>query len=502
MLPSFSWIILKLLKTDHHFRIQQEDCTMRKVTYATLILILSIALLVPAGIGATRGQDDQVAMVPANFPELAELARPGVVNIRTERTIQGGGRVFRHFFGDPFGGRRHPFEEFFGPFSEQPQRDYRQRSLGSGFIIDEEGYIVTNNHVIDNADQIKVRLSNGDEYDARLIGRDPKTDLALIKIDGANGLSPLTLGDSEEIKVGTWVMAIGSPFGLEQTVTAGIVSAKKRVIGAGPYDDFIQTDASINPGNSGGPLLDLQGRVVGINTAIVASGQGIGFAIPINMAKTIVAQLKDKGEVTRGWLGVGIQDLTPELAEYYGLEQRKGVLVTQVFEGDPADKAGIRKNDIIVAINGQPVATGRELSAIIANTAVGEKTRITLVREGKERTLTATVAKREDEELQAAVEQKESDALGLQAAELTAERAQQFGLDKDESGVLVVDVENGGRAHKAGVRVGDIVKGINRIKVDNLREYQEIMKQADKKEPILMLLLRRNEGLRVVRIMP
>jgi len=242
--------------------------------------------------------------------------------------------------------------------------------------------------------------------------------------------------------------------------------------------------------------------VVGINTAIVPTGHGIGFAIPINMAKSIVDQLKDKGEVTRGWLGVGIQDLTPELAEYYGLDQRKGVLVTQVFKGDPADQAGVRQNDIIVAINDQPVATGRELSAIIANTPVGRKTKITLIREGRERTLTATVAKREEQGLRAAVDQKESDALGLQVAAMTAERAQQFGLDKDESGVLVVDVESGSRADKAGVRVGDIVKGINRIKVENLKEYQEVMKKADKKEPLLMLVLRRNEGLRAVRIMP
>jgi serine protease Do len=476
---------------------------MRKTTYSILTLFLSLALLVPAGIGAERQQGESVPMVPANFPELAEMVRPGVVNIRTERTIQGGGRVFRHFFGDQFGGgRRNPFEEFFGPFSEQPQREHRQRSLGSGFIIDKEGFIVTNNHVIDNADQIKVRLSNGDEYDARLIGRDPKTDLALIKIDGANGLSPLQLGDSEAIRVGTWVMAIGSPFGLEQTVTAGIVSAKKRVIGAGPYDDFIQTDASINPGNSGGPLLDLQGRVVGINTAIVASGQGIGFAIPINMAKTIVSQLKDKGEVTRGWLGVGIQDLTPELAEYYGLEQRKGVLVTQTFEGDPAHKAGVRQNDIIIAIDDQPVATGRELSSIIANTPVGENTKIKLIRNGREMTLTATVARREDQEQRAAVEEKESDALGLQVAELSAERAQQFGLDNSETGVLVVDVESGSRADQSGVRVGDIIKGINRQQVDTMKQYQDLMKKADKKEPLLMLIQRRNEGLSAIRIMP
>jgi serine protease Do len=410
--------------------------------------------------------------------------------------------VYRHFFGDPFGGQRNPFEDFFGPFGEQPQREQKQQSLGSGFIIDKEGFIVTNNHVIDEADEIKVRLADEKEYDAKVIGRDPKTDLALIKIEGVKDLQPLPLGDSDKLKVGTWVVAIGSPFGLEQTVTAGIVSAKKRVIGAGPYDDFIQTDASINPGNSGGPLLDLQGRVVGINTAIVASGQGIGFAIPIDMVKTIVAQLKDKGEVTRGWLGVGIQDLTPELAEYYGLVARKGVVVTQVFDGDPAAKAGVQKNDVIIALDGQPVSTGRELSAIVANRAVGDKTKITLLRGGKEMTVTATVAKREDEKMSAGAQQKESDALGLQVAELSAERAQQFGLDKDEKGVLVVDVENGSRADKAGIRVGDLIKGINRKKVENFKDYEGLMDKADKKEPLHMLIMRRNEGLKAVKILP
>jgi serine protease Do len=470
--------------------------------YLYLIAFLCLSLAAPLTIVAAGAQNQDVVMVPANFSELAEMARPGVVNIRTERTMKGGGRVFRHFFGDQFRGRPNPFEEFFGPFNNEPEREYKQQSLGSGFIIDKEGYIVTNNHVIDDADEIKVRLYNEKEYEAKVVGRDPKTDLALIKIEASNQLQPLTLGNSDELKVGTWVVAIGSPFGLEQTVTQGIVSAKKRVIGAGPYDDFIQTDASINPGNSGGPLLDLQGRVVGINTAIVASGQGIGFAIPIDMAKTIVAQLKDKGEVTRGWLGVGIQDVTPELAEYWGLDSAKGVLVTQVFEGDPADKAGVKKNDIIVALNEQPVTTGRELSAIIANTPVGEKTRITLIRGGEKMSLTAKVAKREEKSLQAAREDERSDVLGLQVADLTPERAQQFGLDKEESGVLVVDVENGSRADKAGVRVGDIIKGINRKKVENLGDYSAVMKKADEKKDLHMLVLRRNEGLKAIKIVP
>ncbi|RJQ86900.1 MAG: Do family serine endopeptidase [Desulfobacteraceae bacterium] len=469
-----------------------------------VIILTILSFSVPLGPIAAWSQNGEVPMVPANFTQLAESARPGVVNIRTERTMKGGGRVFKHFFGDPFGGggRRHPFEEFFGPFSEPPQ-EFKQQSLGSGFLIDKEGYIVTNNHVIEGADQIKVRLANEKEYQATVVGRDPKTDLALIKVEGAKELNPLPLGDSEILKVGTWVVAIGSPFGLEQTVTQGIVSAKKRVIGAGPYDDFIQTDASINPGNSGGPLLDLQGRVVGINTAIVASGQGIGFAIPINMAKAIVAQLKEKGEVTRGWLGVGIQDLTPELAEYYGLANRHGVLVTQVFEGDPAHKAGVQRYDIITALNGQSVSTGRELSAVIANTPVGEKTKITVMRGTNELNLTATVVKRDDDQQRAGgAVPKPSDALGLQVAEMSPERSQQFGLDKDESGVLVVDVEKGSRADKAGVRMGDLIKGINKKKVENLKDYETLMKSVDKKEALSMLIARRNEGLKAIKITP
>ncbi len=476
---------------------------MRKLYKAVLVILLGAGVLGAGPLFPNVSRAEDVPMVPANFSQLAELARPGVVNIRTERLMKQSGRVYRHFFGNPYGGENNPFEEFFGPFfDQQPPGGYKQQSLGSGFIIDKEGYIVTNNHVIADADQIKVKLADESEYEAKVIGRDPKTDLALIKIDGAKKLQPLPLGDSEKLKVGSWVVAIGSPFGLEQTVTAGIVSAKKRVIGAGPYDDFIQTDASINPGNSGGPLLDLQGRVVGINTAIVASGQGIGFAIPINMASSIVDQLKDKGEVVRGWLGVGIQDITPELAEYFGLEPHKGVLVTQIFEGDPADKAGLQKNDIIVALNGQPVSTGRELSAVVANTPVGGKTTITFLRGGREMTATAVVTKRDDQEVVAAQEQRQSDALGLQVAELSAERARQFGLDPDEKGVLIVDVARDSRAEKAGVRVGDIVKGINRYKVESLKEYTALMAKAEKDKPLLMLVMRRNEGLQPIKIMP
>ncbi|MDP7417207.1 MAG: trypsin-like peptidase domain-containing protein, partial [Desulfobacterales bacterium] len=291
-------------------------------------------------------------IAPGSFSDLAARVSSAVVNIRTVKTIKGGGRVFRQFRPGPHG-KDDPFHDFFDKFfGEKDQREFRQRSLGSGFVIDKKGFIVTNNHVIENADKIKVKLKDGKEFDAEIVGRDPNTDLALIKIESPNSLPVIELGDSNILKVGEWVVAIGSPFGLEHTVTAGIVSAKGRVIGSGPYDDFIQTDASINPGNSGGPLIDMAGKVVGINTAIIASGQGIGFAVPINMAKQIIEQLKESGEVSRGWLGVEIQPLSDEMAEYYGIKDRKGALVVKTFPDDPAYKAGIRSKDIIIELNG------------------------------------------------------------------------------------------------------------------------------------------------------
>lgn len=440
-------------------------------------------------------------MVPENFSHLAEVAKPAVVNIRTEKTVQGGGKVFRHFFGNPFGGReRDPFRDFFGPFEEGPSKEFKQRSLGSGFIIDKEGFIVTNNHVVEGADQIKVRLADDQEYDATVVGRDPKTDLALIKIEGAKDLVPLPMGDSDTQEVGTWVVAIGSPFGLEQTVTAGIVSAKGRIIGSGPYDDFVQTDASINPGNSGGPLVNMNGEVIGINTAIVASGQGIGFAIPINMAKDIIAQLKSKGEVTRGWMGVGIQDLTPELAEYYKVKGETGVLVTQIFEGDPADKAGIKANDIITAVNGEPVTSSRELSRRIAALGVGQKAKITIMRDGREKTVTVETAKRQEEQALASKEAESDEKLGLSLQSLEPDMAARLGYDEAEKGVLVTGVESGSKADKAGVQQGDLVKEINRKPVAGMEEFRKQLNKVKKGDPIMLLLKRGQSGFIVAKM--
>jgi serine protease Do len=443
--------------------------------------------------------ESKTQMVPANFSQLAKDARPGVVNIRTVKTIKGGGRVFRHFFGNPFG-RKDPFHEFYGPPSDKQAPDFKQQSLGSGFIIDREGHIVTNNHVIEGADQIKVRLADDREFEAEVIGRDPNTDLALVKIKKDSDLVPLALGDSDKLAVGSWVVAIGSPFGLEQTVTAGIVSAKGRVIGNGPYDDFIQTDASINPGNSGGPLLNLNGEVVGINTAIVAQGQGIGFAIPINLAQGIIDQLKEHGSVTRGWLGVGIQDLTPELAEYYGLKEKQGVLVAQVFEDDPAEQAGIKPNDIIIAVDGKTINSSRKLTSTIAAIPVGKKAAIKILRDGKEQTLNVKISKRDDSELVAKRESESGGELGFQVAELTPEMARRFGHSEAEKGVLVVGVQPGSKADDAGVRQGDLVKEVNRKSVSTVKELRSEVDKVKKSEKVQLLVKRPNAGFVVINI--
>ncbi len=459
-----------------------------------LAMIIVTAALVICPLTAERAA---AFSAPESFSDLAQHVKPGVVNIRTVKIIKGGSPVFRHFFGNPYGKNRNPFDEFFGPFegNGNNQRDFKQRSLGSGFIIDKDGYIVTNNHVIEDADQIKVILSDDKEYDGELVGRDPKTDLALIRIEGAKDLKPLKFGDSDDLEVGKWVVAIGSPFGLEQTVTAGIVSAKGRIIGSGPYDDFIQTDASINPGNSGGPLLNMDGEVVGINTAIIASGQGIGFAIPVNLAKGIITQLKDKGEVTRGWLGVAIQDLTPELAEYYGLKEDKGVLVTQVFEDDPAAKAGIEVNDVILSIDGKAVSTGRELSSMIANTPVGHRTRIDLIRNGKRKNLTVTLAKRDDDlKAEAATQNRDNEEMGIEVTDLDSDFARRLGIDSDDGGVLVTDVRNGSLAQEAEIRPGDIIKEINRTVVKDREDFVRLLKKNNNADSVQFLIKRRNVG--------
>ena len=437
---------------------------------------------------------------PLSFTRLAETVRPSVVNVRTVKTIKGGGPVFRQFHRDPWG-EKGPFKDFFERFfGEDMQREFKQPSLGSGFIIDEEGFVVTNNHVIEDADQIKVKLNDQREFDAKIVGRDPNTDIALLKIESGDNLPVVKLGDSDALEVGQWVLAIGSPFGLEHTVTAGIVSAKGRVIGSGPYDDFIQTDASINPGNSGGPLLNLKGEVIGINTAIIASGQGIGFAIPINLAKDIIVALKNEGEVTRGWLGVAIQDLSSDMAEYYGIENKEGVFVADVFEGDPADQAGIQYKDIIVELNGEKIKTTRQLTSMIAKIPVGESVQVKILRDGKEKKVQVKVGKRPEERLAVRGQYKEKEEeFGIRVSNLTPEISQQFNTE-ETSGVVVIDVESGGKGDAADVRVGDIIKEINRQPIKDVADYRAVLAKVAAGEPINLFIRRKDAGFLVAKL--
>ncbi|MBI5605501.1 MAG: DegQ family serine endoprotease [Deltaproteobacteria bacterium] len=435
----------------------------------------------------------QPPMVPANFSDLAEKVRPGVVNLQVVKKIKNVGMGFHDFHGFPFGDKD-PFGDFFGPPSPgNPPKGFAQRGVGSGFVISPDGYILTNNHVIEEADQIKVKLSNGQEYKGKVIGRDPKTDLALIKIEGATGLHSLKLGNSEEMKVGNWVVAVGSPFGLEQTVTAGIVSAKGRVIGSGPYDNFIQTDASINPGNSGGPLINLKGEVVGINTAIMAQGQGIGFAIPINMAKEIAGQLKDKGRVTRGWLGVSIQEVTPELAKSFGLKENKGALIAQVGPDSPAEKAGLQQGDVILEFDSQPVADSKELPRIVAGTPVGKTVTVKLAREGKTMDRSLKVGELQ-EKAERAMSPSSHKSLGLAVQDLTPEIAQGLGLKK-AGGVVVAQVEPGSPAAEAGLRQGDVIQEVNRKPVRNADDFVQKIEKVKGQDTVLLFILRGEQKL-------
>ena len=425
-------------------------------------------------------------MVPGNFSELAEKVRAGVVNIQVSKKVKKA--QFERFGGNPFGDRN-PFGDFFGPFggpgNNAPER--KQQGVGSGFVMSKEGYILTNNHVVEDADQIKVKLAGVKEFDGKVVGRDPKTDLALVKITGDSDLQPLKLGNSDDLKVGNWVVAVGSPFGLEQTVTAGIVSAKGRVIGSGPYDNFIQTDASINPGNSGGPLINLQGEVVGINTAIIASGQGIGFAIPINMAKEIAPQLQKRGHVTRGLLGVNIQDVTPELAKSLGLKESKGALVSQVVPGGPADKAGFEQGDVIVNFDGKTVDDSKDLPRLVASTPVGKTVAVKLLRDGKEIERQTKVGEME-EEIASAANSPLHPSLGVTVQNLSPQVARELGLKKS-TGVVVTAVEPGSPAAEALIQVGDVIQAVNRTSVRNVDEFVKIVEKA--KGGNLLLLVQR-----------
>ncbi len=447
-----------------------------------LVVLVVAASLLQGGVALAK------AVIP-DFVDLAKRLKPTVVNISTAKTITPQKRL-RHPPNAPFGSD--PFEDFFERFfNEAPQRSFKEKSLGSGFIISNEGYILTNNHVVAGADEIKVKLSDGREFRGEVKGSDEKLDIALVKINAKDHLPVAQLGDSDAIEVGEWVMAIGNPFGLGQTVTAGIVSATGRVIGSGPYDDFIQTDASINPGNSGGPLFNARGDVIGINAAIVAGGQGIGFAIPINMAKAVLPQLESAGKVTRGWLGVSIQPITPELARSFGLTTEKGALVADVVKGSPAEKAGLQSGDIITEFGGKEIREMNELPRLVAATPVGQKVPVKIVRKGKSEEKAVTIARLEEGGGVAQTGQVE-EKLGMTVRELTEELAAKLRL-KEGSGVVVVQVSPGGAAEESGILPGDIIREVNGTAVKNLQDYEKAM-ASYKKGALLRLLLKRGDN--------
>ncbi len=423
-----------------------------------------------------------------SFVQIAKEVKPAVVNINTTKIIKKQLVNPFHNFQSPFG-ENDPFSNFFNKFfgGSHPYKKYKQKSLGSGFIISKDGYILTNNHVVSNADEINVTLSNKHTYKAKIIGVDPKTDIALIKITPRKDevLKVVKLGDSDKLEVGEWVIAVGNPFGFSRTVTAGIVSAKGRVIGEGPYDSFIQTDAAINPGNSGGPLVNMKGEVVGINTAIIAAAQGIGFAIPINMAKFVMEQLKAKGYVQRGWLGIYIQNVSKDLADYFGMKEAYGALVSQVIKDGPAAKAGIKRGDIIIKFNGKKVKNTEELPKIVAKTPIGKKVEVVVLREGKEKKFNVVIGEMPESKVQASAQvEKKTDKLGITVVNITPEVMKQYGLS-DSEGVLIVAVKEGGIAAKAGIREGDIIKSMEYQVVKNINDYNRIIKNFKKDKMLI-----------------
>jgi len=436
--------------------------------------------------------------IPDSFAELAAKEAHVAVNISTTKIVKSMQRLspfqsreFKDFFGDEF------FRHFFG---QRPEQEMKQRSLGSGVVVSGDGYILTNNHVVADADEILVTLSDKKKYEAQIIGRDPKTDLALIKIKTENTIPAARLGNSDKLLVGDWVVAIGNPFGLGSTVTAGIVSAKGRVIGAGPYDNFIQTDASINPGNSGGPLFNLNGEVIGVNTAIVSQSGGnvgIGFAIPINMAKSVMPQLKERGKVIRGWLGVSIQVVTQDIKEKFGLKTEEGALIGEVTKGSPADKGGLKRGDVIINFDGKKIKAMNTLPAMVAETLVGKEVEILIIRKGKEKRLTSTIGELEEDARVAATVPKIEESFGLSVQELTPEIAEGLSL-KGEKGVVISGVKKGSPASDAGLQRGNLIQEIEHEQVENLSDYKRIMKESSSKKQIIIVIKQRGHSRYVV----
>ncbi len=414
---------------------------------------------------------------PMSFADLAEKVDDAVVNISTSKIIHRPSR--RRSFGP-----RDPFDNFFGKFFEGMPSEQSQHSLGSGFIIDARGTILTNNHVVSKADEIEVTLLDGREFKAEVVGVDERTDIAVIRIKKKVNLPFVKLGSSKKMRAGDWVMAIGNPFGLENTVTVGVVSAKGRLIGGGPYAKFIQTDASINPGNSGGPLFNTMGEVIGINTMMFAGGQGIGFAIPVDLARTVLAQIVENGSVARGWFGVAIQDVTPELAKSFGFKGDKGALIAEVYGNSPAAKAGFKRGDVVVEWNGEKVTEPYDLSLFVGQTKPNSDATVLVVRDGKRKKMKVHVGKQEKGKTSSSkLSEKalgKADGLGLVVRTISATDAHKLKVPSTFHGVVVSRVEPSSISEYAGVRVGDIILEIDKEKIESIDEYRKVVKGLEK----------------------
>ncbi len=481
---------------------------------STFILFL---IVLPLAAAEDKNTTDALHQTGKTFAKIAEKASPAVVSINAEKVVTQESPSMREGpFGEPFDPFEDDFFDYFfrrrfpqrrSPQQRLPQQKYRQTAKGSGFIISPDGYVLTNNHVVGDADEVKVTLLDGREFEAKIIGTDPDTEVAVIKID-AKELSFLELDDSDALEVGEWVIAIGNPFGLSNTVTAGIVSAKGRGgLRLTEYEDYIQTDAAINPGNSGGPLLNLDGKVVGINTAIVAYRDyrfnvGIGFAIPGNMAKAVYEQLIETGTVVRGFLGVIIQDITAELAKSFGLKDTRGVLVPEVTKDSAADKAGLKAGDIIVEFNGRPVEKVNVLQSRVAMLKPGTKVEVVVLRDGKRKELTVELGQRPTEGALAAAEPSGAlEQLGLTVQELTDELAERLGYE-GQSGVVVAGVEPSSIAELAGITPGTLIVEVNRQPIKNIEGFNEAIEKSGKEKTILLLTKKGRYSRYVALILP
>jgi len=433
------------------------------------------------------------------FTDLAATAGKSVVFISTESTSTGSPQAKQFRQQVPDG---HPFKDFFERFDQffgqQPGQQRKQRGQGSGFVISADGLIVTNNHVINGADKVTVKFhDNGKEFPAKIIGSDKETDLAVLKVEVGKKLPVLRFGNSDSIKVGEWVLAIGNPYGLEHTVTAGIISAKYRNLRVGPFDNFLQTDASINPGNSGGPLLNMKGEVIGINTLINAAGQNLGFAVPSNQAKEIITHLKKGESFKRGWLGVTIQPVSENQAKALGLEKATGALIASVGKGHPADKGGVRQGDVVLAVNGKNVADSTELLRVIASLKPGDKAKLTLWRNGSKVNRTVVLGQRGEKSMASMQRQpspKLASVLGLQVKQVNDKEANALGLEKTQ-GLLVVQVAQGSPATNEDIRQGDVIIQANQQDVNSVKELEAVIKRDKKRGAVMLLIKRQGQNL-------